>query len=64
MGVVSRIRNEVAEMQLKSHNGDSMVTADHIRIMELLERQATIIEILGERNPDDLKRFLIEDWKP
>ena len=28
--------------------------------MELLQRQATITEILGEMNPESLKRFDIE----
>lgn len=64
MSVVSKIRSEVLEMKLRGHYKEANVTSDHIRIMELLESQATIIEILGEMNPEHLKRFVVEGYNP
>jgi hypothetical protein len=64
MGVVSKIRNEVEDLKLAGHHSDAVVSSDRIRIMELLERQATIIEILGEMNPEHLKRFVVESYNP
>jgi hypothetical protein len=51
-------------MKLAGHHSDAVVSSDRIRIMELLERQATIIEILGEMNPEHLKRFVVESYNP
>ena len=64
MSVVGKIREEVAELKRKGHDANAVVPADHIGIMELLERQATIIEILGEISKEHLQRFVVEPYNP
>jgi hypothetical protein len=64
MGVVQSIRDEVANLKLNGHKDETEVNGTYIRIMELLERQATIIEILGDLDRENLKRFEIESYKP
>ena len=64
MGIVQSIRSEVADLKLNGHKDETKVDGVYIRVMELLERQATIIEILGEMDSDNLKRFHSEDYVP
>ncbi len=64
MSIVKKIRDEVRELKLNGRKDETPVDGAYIRIMELLERQATIIEILGEMNPESLKRFKVEDYNP
>jgi hypothetical protein len=54
----------VVDLKLEGHYPKTEVDGTYIRIMELLEGQTTIIEILGEMNPENLKRFDRESYHP
>jgi hypothetical protein len=60
MGVVESILPRSGRLEAQGPLPRNRRDGRYIRIMELLERQATITEILGEMNPENLKRFDIE----
>ncbi|AFL87455.1 hypothetical protein Terro_1137 [Terriglobus roseus DSM 18391] len=64
MSIVQEIRDEVSNLKLNGYKDETHVDATYVQIIELLERQATIIEVLLEQHPEYRERFHFESYNP